>query len=385
VAGTPPFQYRWRFNGTTLVGTGPELILPNVQDENAGSYNVTIFNSAASVVSADAVLTVVHPPRISQQPTNRAVWIRPDPRAVTTPEGTNVTFAVGATSGNSVLRYQWVFNGTNIPNATNTSITITNVQVKDEGDYFVFVTDTVDTVMSSIAHLTALIQPIVVQAPLGQTVVEGSDFSHSVEIIGNPAPFGYSWRRALPSGTIVSNYVSSRSNFITVNATTAGLVLANGISSSNYELRLVIFNEANLTPGVLIRFTNTVVADFDRDGIPDTVEAALGLATNNAADGGGDLDGDGMSNKAEYVAGTDPTNPASYLKINSITAGGGATLTFGAVSNKTYTIQYTEGLGSGVWAKLKDIYARSTNRTETVLDPNATTNRYYRIATPFVP
>jgi hypothetical protein len=385
VNGTPPFQYRWRFNGTTLVGTGPELILPNVQDENAGSYNVTVFNSAASVVSGNAVLTVVHPPRISQQPTNRAVWIKPDPRAVNTPEGTNVTFFVGATSGNSALRYQWVFYGTNFPGATNASLTITNVQVKDEGDYFCFVTDTVDTVMSAIAHLTPLIQPIVLQPPLGQTVVEGSDFSHSVEIVGNPAPFGYSWRRALPAGTIASNYVSSRSNFITVNSTAAGLVLANGITSSNYELRLVIFNEANLSPGVLIRFTNTVVADFDRDGIPDVVENSLGLSPTDPADGNGDLDHDGMSNKAEYIAGTDPANPASYLKITSITAGGGATLTFGAVSNKTYTIQYTEGLGGGVWTKLKDVFARSTNRTETVFDPNSTTNRYYRVATPFVP
>jgi hypothetical protein len=93
-----------------------------------------------------------------------------------------------------------------------------------------------------------------------------------------------------------------------------------------------------------------------------------------------------MSNQAEYVAGTDPTNAASYLKITSITAGAGATLTFGAVSNKTYTIQYTERLGGGgVWTRLKDVFARTTNRTETVFDPNFTTNRYYRVATPYLP
>jgi hypothetical protein len=392
VSGTPPFFYQWRsngknlFNGGNLFGVnGPILSIPVMQPDLAGIYSVSVFNSAGSVESANAQLNVVFPPSLTQQPTNRAVWIRPDPRAVTTPEGTNVTFTVGATSGNSALRYQWVFNGANLPGATNASLTITNVQVKDEGDYFCLVADAVDTVTSATAHLTPLIQPIVVQPPLSQTVVEGSDFSHSVEVIGNPTPFGYSWRRALPSGTIISNYGNFRSNFITLNSTAAGLVLANGITSSNYELRLVIFNEANLSPGVLVRFTNTVVADFDRDGIPDTVENALGLSPTDPADGNGDLDGDGMSNRAEYIAGTDPADPASYLKITSLTAGGGATLTFGATSNKTYTIQYTERVGSGSWSKLKDVGAARTNRTETVFDPAFTTNRYYRIATPFVP
>jgi hypothetical protein len=92
-----------------------------------------------------------------------------------------------------------------------------------------------------------------------------------------------------------------------------------------------------------------------------------------------------MSNRAEYIAGTDPTNAVSYLKINSIAAGGSATLTFGATSNKTYSIQYTDRLGSGAWAKLKDVVAARTNRTETVFDPNFTTNRCYRIATPQQP
>jgi hypothetical protein len=42
-------------------------------------------------------------------------------------------------------------------------------------------------------------------------------------------------------------------------------------------------------------------------------------------------------------------------------------------------------VGSGSWSKLKDVGAARTNRTETVFDPAFTTNRYYRIATPFVP
>jgi hypothetical protein len=382
--GPAPLFYQWRFNGQPIArATNSTLVLTNLKLSQTGNYTALVFNENGSVESDVAVLTVLVPANIVAQPTNRAVWIRPDPRAVTTPEGTNVTFIVVATS-TTLIRYQWRFNGVDLPGATNASLTITNVQLPHEGDYACVLSDGAGTIFSAIAHLTPLIQPIIVQPPLSQTVVEGSDFSQSVEVIGNPLPIGYSWRRALPSGTIASNYVSSRSNFITLNATAAGLVLTNNMASSNYELRLVVFNEANLSPGVLVRFTNTVVADFDRDGIPDAVEAALGLATNNAADGNGDLDGDGMSNRAEYIAGTDPSNPASYLKITSIAVGGGATLTFGAVANKTYSIQYTDRFGSGTWTKLKDVVAARTNRTETVFDPNFTTNRYYRIATPYV-
>jgi hypothetical protein len=61
-----------------------------------------------------------------------------------------------------------------------------------------------------------------------------------------------------------------------------------------------------------------------------------------------DRDGDGMLNWQEYVAGTDPANALSYLKIDSITEGVGATLAFGAISNKTYSIQYTTRLASAL-------------------------------------
>jgi hypothetical protein len=64
-----------------------------------------------------------------------------------------------------------------------------------------------------------------------------------------------------------------------------------------------------------------------------------------AADRDADSDGDGMLNWQEYVVGTDPANALSYLKIDSITEGVGATLAFGAISNKTYSIQYTDAFG----------------------------------------
>jgi hypothetical protein len=72
----------------------------------------------------------------------------------------------------------------------------------------------------------------------------------------------------------------------------------------------------------------------------------------------------------------------SYLKIDSLSAGAGATLRFGAVSNRTYTVEYTDDLGAGAWSRLADVPARSTNRVETLADAAASAQRSYRLVTP---
>jgi hypothetical protein len=321
---------------------------------------------------------VVLPPSIIQQPLSKAVYIKPDPKAANLPDGTNVTFVVGANSGNPGLGYQWFFNGAIIPGATGASLTVTNVQLDDEGDYSVAVSDSVDTVMSTAAHLAPWLQPVIVKAPASQTIAAGSDFTMSVEVIGNPVPFAYSWRRG--SIVIATNSGNYRSNFVTLNSSLAGLILTNNIQSSNYTMRLVVYNDANNAPGILISFTNTIVADFDRDGIPDVVEQGLGLDPNNAADGALDLDGDGMSNRAEYLAGTDPASNLSYLRINQ--GPGASTVSVAAVSNRTYTVQFTDNLNSGVWSRLADIVAAPVNHVESFTDPGWTTNRFYRVVLP---
>ena len=94
-----------------------------------------------------------------------------------------------------------------------------------------------------------------------------------------------------------------------------------------------------------------------------------------------------MSNLAEFIAGTDPSDPASYLKIEQNTVPGTATLFFGAAAGKTYTIQYTDRLPAlpSEWKRLADFIARTSPSVETVVDPNWSTNRFYRVTTPRAP
>ena len=65
VAGDPPLNYRWLFNGTPLSGaTNASLLLSNAQAAHAGSYTVVVTNLSGSVTSRPALLRVntnVHP------------------------------------------------------------------------------------------------------------------------------------------------------------------------------------------------------------------------------------------------------------------------------------------------------------------------------------
>jgi hypothetical protein len=66
--GTAPLRYQWRFNGINL-GNGGQisgsggatLTVSNVQATNAGSYSVVVANSAGTVTSSSATLTLSAP------------------------------------------------------------------------------------------------------------------------------------------------------------------------------------------------------------------------------------------------------------------------------------------------------------------------------------
>src|SRR5205085_1561168 len=73
-SGTAPFSYQWRFNSTLLGGaTNAALALSNVQSNQAGGYTVVVVNSAGSVTSAVATLTVYVPAGIITQPLSQTV------------------------------------------------------------------------------------------------------------------------------------------------------------------------------------------------------------------------------------------------------------------------------------------------------------------------
>jgi hypothetical protein len=374
--GTGPLLYQWRLNGVNLPGaTSSFLALSDIQAEQAGVYSVLVYNTFGSQVSSNAMLSVIMPAFIGSHPqsislrgsTNNADY------GFTT---NNATFSASAASLNGTVTYQWRFNGVEIPGATSPTLTINNVNLSHDGNYDVLITDDLGTTPSDPARLVVLLSPRIVVPPAASiNVVTGATFTLSVAVTGNPLPLGYEWRQG--SIARASNSVNSLVNFVTLTAPT-NLV-------ANQIWRVIVRNVANQNPTAFAQILVSTFGDTDGDGLADPWESAYGFDPNSSADRNLDSDGDGLSNHAEYIAGTDPTNSLSYLKIHSITAGAGATLTFGASSNKTYSIEYTDALFVGPWLQLTNILAPSVNRVESVLDPGFTTNRYYRIVTPHQP
>ena len=189
-------------------------------------------------------------------------------------------------------------------------------------------------------------------------------------------PFGYQWR-SNNSTSFNFPFVSDlRTNYFEFTAQT---------NLATVSWRIVITNAAFVSPGANTTFTVTTIADTDGDGMPDSFELANG-GSATGLNPAGDADGDGMSNLAEYLAGTDPSNPNSYLRIDLAAVPGVATVQFGAISNRTYSVQSTDAIPAvGPWSKLADYPARTNNRVESFIDPAWTTNRFYRAVTPRQP
>jgi len=68
-----------------------------------------------------------------------------------------------------------------------------------------------------------------------------------------------------------------------------------------------------------------------------------------------------------------------------VSTGNAANVSFPALSNKTYSLQYRENFNGGTWSKLAEVYARPSNRVEVITDSSSSTNRFYRVVTPRQP
>ena len=196
----------------------------------SGTYTLTARASDSSgLVSTSSVVSVVVdiPPSISIQPTNQTVR-----------QGSNAVFTVTA-AGTAPLSYRWLFKGTNfLAGATNASLTLTNVQLTNMGNYSVVVTNVVGSVTSSNAGLMVLMPPVITQQPTNQTVNLGGTVTFSVTVSTNSTPpLSYQWY--LNSGVLpnATNAVLTLTGVTTNQAGTYWVVDEHGGERDQFQCR----------------------------------------------------------------------------------------------------------------------------------------------------
>ena len=124
---------------------------------------------------------------------------RPPYQAVA--QGATVSLNITPTANSTF--YQWWKDGAVKPNATNATLTLSNVQLSDQTNYWAVVTTTAGVVISSVAQVIIAVPAGITTQPVSQTVQAGSSVTFTVGVFGTP-PFSYQWLRngtALGGGT----------------------------------------------------------------------------------------------------------------------------------------------------------------------------------------
>ena len=123
---------------------------------------------------------------------NGAPFINTPPQSTSVVLSNSVTFTV-TNSGIAPFSYQWRFNGGNLNGATNSTLTLNNVQTNQGGLYSVRVDNSAGFAISTNATLTVLVPALVITQPTNRTVLAGSNVTFTVVAGGTP-PFSYQWR-----------------------------------------------------------------------------------------------------------------------------------------------------------------------------------------------
>lgn len=133
--------YQWRKNGTAISGANSNTYsIPSAQVSDNGSYDVVITNACLSANSAAAMVTVSDKPIIDEQPASKTVAA-----------GETVVLKVTVRGWNPT--YKWLLNGAEVPGATESTLTLTNVTESQAGAYTCVITTECGSTTSDAAQV----------------------------------------------------------------------------------------------------------------------------------------------------------------------------------------------------------------------------------------
>ena len=372
-------EYQWYYNttnsnsggveitsttaGATVTGySGSTLKLSNIQQEWNGRYvYCVIFNSAGTVTSNTAHITVYSPPNIDSQPSALAVKA-----------GSNGSFTVSASSPNgSTLTYKWYYTTTN-SNSSGTAITasnmgatasgmtsatlsLTNIPTSLNGRYvYCEISDGQYTVKTNPALITVYSSPTISSQPTDQAVKMGGSPTFRVGVTGgNPTTYTYQWyysaTNSNSSGIEITNGLTGATP---TGQTSATLQLVNiqpswnnyyvycEISNGQYTLKTNVAKVTVYSPPTITTQPTALILKQGQDATY-TLEATTGNPATNTykwyyADS---IDATGTAITASNTGVTATGYDTTSLKLASITGALNGKYFYCEISNGQYTIK----------------------------------------------
>ena len=234
----PAAAYNPTFTFTSTIGIG---VANNLAYNFYGSMDeVAVYNRALTATEIQTIYnaraagkcSILVPPVIVSQPQTTNGFA-----------GVNLTLSVAA-GGSLPLSCQWRLNGTNLVSATNATLTLTNLQFGQTGDYSVQVTNSAGSVVSSNATLTVSFPNAVVRA--GSTnVMAGQPVVVPITVVvnGNENSFGFSLNFSTQRLAFASATLGSGANGAAL------LVNTSLTATGRLGLAVTLPAQSNFTPG----------------------------------------------------------------------------------------------------------------------------------------
>jgi hypothetical protein len=186
VIGSAPLAFHWYKDGSLLAGaTSPQLVIPNAQASNAGTYQLLVSNFLGTAISPGATLTVL--------PTKPSFVLQP--ASVEAIAGNSVAFqslATGTDDGLNPIRYAWYFQNKRISGQTGPDFSLTSIAATNQGAYFVVASNSYGAATSVVVQLTVDLPPALQTGLSNQVVDEGKTIVLDPEATGTP-PLVFSW------------------------------------------------------------------------------------------------------------------------------------------------------------------------------------------------
>ena len=147
--GTATLQYQWYYNGTAIPGaTSSTYTIAAAGVANAGNYKCTVKNDGGSITSSTIIISLL--PVLNAGPFS--------PPSYDACEGEIFQLSITA-SGAGTLTYQWLFNGSTIAGATNSTYSLSAITTANSGNYSCNVTDACTTIVVGPASLSVHTPP----------------------------------------------------------------------------------------------------------------------------------------------------------------------------------------------------------------------------------